>query len=237
MAGCGPRTSTSSTSVGDPRISPDGRRVAYVVTAVDREANEYRSAIWVAPVDGSAEPRQFTSGERRDAIAALVSRREVARVRLEPRGEDEKKAKGQLYVMPAEGGEPRKLTDAKESVEAIAWSPDSTRIAFARACATPRTRRRTTASARRGASRASSTSSTASAGPATAASTSSSSASTAASERQLTDGDFENDAPAWSPDGKQHRLRRPARRALGRRADQPPLRPRRRRRRRRAAAR
>src|SRR6478672_4003798 len=27
-------------------------------------------------------------------------------------------------------GEPRKLTDQKESVEAIVWSPDSTRLAF-----------------------------------------------------------------------------------------------------------
>ena len=90
------------------------------------------TAIWVAPLDGSEEPRQFTSGERSDGSPrwspdgrwlAFVSNRD---------GEDEKKAKGQLYVMPADGGEPRKLTDGKESVEAIAWSPDSSRIAFAR---------------------------------------------------------------------------------------------------------
>ena len=31
-------------NAGDPRISPDGSRVAFVVTAVDREANEYRGA-------------------------------------------------------------------------------------------------------------------------------------------------------------------------------------------------
>ena len=35
-----------------------------------------------------------------------------------------------LYVIPAEGGEARQLTDRKEGVEEIAWSPDSTRIAF-----------------------------------------------------------------------------------------------------------
>jgi len=120
------------TSVGDPRISPDGRRVAYVVSRIDEEANAYRTAIWVAPLDGSEEPRQFTSGERNDGFPrwspdgrwlAFVSNRD---------GEDEKKAKGQLYVLPANGGEPRKLTDGKESVESVAWSPDSSRIAFAR---------------------------------------------------------------------------------------------------------
>ena len=54
------------TSVGDPRLSPDGRRVAYVVSRIDEEASAYRTAIWVATLDGSEEPRQFTAGERND---------------------------------------------------------------------------------------------------------------------------------------------------------------------------
>ena len=45
------------------------------------------------------------------------------------RGEDTK-APAALYVLPAEGGEARKLTAQKENVESIVWSPDSTRIAF-----------------------------------------------------------------------------------------------------------
>ena len=119
------------TSVGDPRLSPDGRHAAYVVNRVDREANAYRAAIWVAPLDGSGEPRQFTSGERSDHTPrwspdgrwlAFVSNRD---------GEDEK-AHGELYVLPADGGEPRRLTEGKEGVESIAWSSDSRRIAFAR---------------------------------------------------------------------------------------------------------
>jgi dipeptidyl aminopeptidase/acylaminoacyl peptidase len=128
----GPEDVYALTSVGDPRISPDGQRVAYVVTRIDEEANAYRSAIWLAPLDGSEEPRQFTSGERNDGSPrwapdgrwlAFISNRD---------GDDEKKAKGQLYVLPAHGGEPRRLTDGKESVESVMWSPDSSRIAFAR---------------------------------------------------------------------------------------------------------
>ncbi|HEY3550163.1 MAG TPA: S9 family peptidase [Gaiellaceae bacterium] len=120
------------TSAGDPRLSPDGRHVAYVVNRIDREENAYRAAVWLAPLDGLQEPRQFTSGERSDHSPrwspdgqwlAFVSNRD---------GEDEKKAHGELYVLPADGGEPRRLTDGKESVESIAWSPDSRRIAFAR---------------------------------------------------------------------------------------------------------
>ncbi|MFL5625240.1 MAG: hypothetical protein ACJ788_06540 [Ktedonobacteraceae bacterium] len=31
-----------------PRISPDGQRVAFVVTTIDERKHEYRSAIWMS---------------------------------------------------------------------------------------------------------------------------------------------------------------------------------------------
>jgi dipeptidyl aminopeptidase/acylaminoacyl peptidase len=115
------------TGVGDPRISPDGSRVAYVVSTTDRESEEYQGAIWVAPLDGSEEPTRFTFGEKRDGSPrwspdgrwlAFVSNR------------GDEKAKGQIYVLPAHGGEARKLTELKESAADVVWSPDSTRLAF-----------------------------------------------------------------------------------------------------------
>ena len=53
------------TGTADPRISPDGTLVAYQVWWIEKETNEYRGAIWVAALDRSGEPRQYTSGERR----------------------------------------------------------------------------------------------------------------------------------------------------------------------------
>jgi dipeptidyl aminopeptidase/acylaminoacyl peptidase len=114
-------------NAGDPRISPDGSRVAYTVTAVDREANDYTSAIWVAPLDGSGDAIRFTAGEKRDA-APRWSPDGTWLAFTSTRGED--KTPAALYVLPAEGGEARKLTDQKESIDSLEWSPDSTRIAF-----------------------------------------------------------------------------------------------------------
>src|ERR1044072_9092003 len=45
--------------LSDPRLSPDGRWVAYVVTNVDQRQNRRLSQIWLAAADGSRPPRQF----------------------------------------------------------------------------------------------------------------------------------------------------------------------------------
>ena len=51
--------------VSDAQVSPDGRVVAFVVTTLSEERDEYLSQIWL--VDGAGgEPRRFTTGPRRD---------------------------------------------------------------------------------------------------------------------------------------------------------------------------
>ena len=42
--------------VSDARLSPDGRLVAFTVTRLDKEADDYRAAIWLGPADGSTPP-------------------------------------------------------------------------------------------------------------------------------------------------------------------------------------
>ena len=103
MTGMVPEDVFELTGVSDPRLSFDGRTVAYVVGAVDAKANDYRGAIWLAPADGAAEPRRFTSGVKLDADPrwspdgtqlAFTSNRDGKAM--------------QLYVMPLGGGEPRR---------------------------------------------------------------------------------------------------------------------------------
>ena len=113
------------TWVADPRLSPDGRTVAFAVVRIDREANDYASSIWTAPVDGREPPRRFTFGNKADGsprwspdgtrIAFLSKRDGDAR---------------QLYVIPATGGEALRLTEIDEGASEAVWSPDGSRIAF-----------------------------------------------------------------------------------------------------------
>lgn len=45
--------------VGDPRVSPDGRRVIYAVTTTDWAGNKNQTGLWIADVDGATAPRRL----------------------------------------------------------------------------------------------------------------------------------------------------------------------------------
>ncbi|MFN2627050.1 MAG: prolyl oligopeptidase family serine peptidase [Gaiellaceae bacterium] len=114
------------TGVADPRLDPSGRTVAFVVTSLLREPNDYGGSIWLVPADGSAPPRQFTHAEKRDGSPRWSP--DGTRLAFVAKRGSTKAA--QLYVIQVEGGEAHRLTEAKEDTGVPVWSPDGTRIAF-----------------------------------------------------------------------------------------------------------
>jgi dipeptidyl aminopeptidase/acylaminoacyl peptidase len=127
MPGMVPEDVYELTGVADPRLSPDGKRVAFVVWRADRESNDYRSSVWTAQVEGRAELRRVTFGPKRDADPRWSpDGSQLAFVSKRGEGEDA----AQLFVLPFDGGEARRLTELKEDVGEVAWSPDGQRIAF-----------------------------------------------------------------------------------------------------------
>lgn len=114
-------------TVSEPQASPDGRLIAYTVTQADEKENRYYAAIWLVPAEGG-EPRRLTSGQHRDG-SPRWSPDGQAIAFISDRDPDDK-GKGQIWTIPTGGGEPARLTSLGRPVEEFAWSPSGTQIAL-----------------------------------------------------------------------------------------------------------
>lgn len=113
-------------NVDDPRVSPDGSMVAYVVTTIHLGANEYRSRIWLVGTDGLSEPRPFTAGAARDKTPRWSP--DGSRLAFVTHREEHG---SQIYTLPVfSGGEAVCLAWSPEEIDDLAWSPTGTTIAF-----------------------------------------------------------------------------------------------------------
>lgn len=113
--------------VGDAQISPDGRRVAYVRKTIEREADEYQSNIWLWE-DG--ETRQYSSGNKDSTPRWSPDGTQLAFL-------SGREDRAQIYVLSTAGGEARRLTEIKRGAGTPIWSPDGSRIAFSAAVSFP----------------------------------------------------------------------------------------------------
>ena len=119
--------------VSDPRISPDGKQVAFVVTQADMKTNFRNSDVWVVSTDGG-EPHPMTVSPRRDDSPRWSSdSRRLAFI-------SDRDGKAQVYVIAIDGGEAQRVTDVQTAVQSFEWSPDARRIAYIAADPIPEAR-------------------------------------------------------------------------------------------------
>ncbi len=110
--------------ITDLHLSPDGKQIIYTVQRVNREDEKRYTNLWMVNSEGRCKPRPFTSGKQNDThprwspdgkqIAFLSNRH------------DEKDT--QIYLIPTDGGEARKLTDLKGRIRTFHWSPDGRKL-------------------------------------------------------------------------------------------------------------
>ncbi|MGZ3145085.1 serine hydrolase [Lentzea chajnantorensis] len=103
-----------------PAISPDGSEVVYVLRTTDRERDRDLRSLWRV-ADG--EPSRLTRGEADVAPAFSPDGARIAFLRAQD-------GPAQLWLLPANGGEPEQLTTLPLGAGAPVWSPDGTAVAF-----------------------------------------------------------------------------------------------------------
>jgi dipeptidyl aminopeptidase/acylaminoacyl peptidase len=116
--------------VSDPQLSPDGRSIVVVVSRPDFEKNRFESELVLVDVatgrqrvltferQGVGQPRWSPAGDRLAFLAQSGT------------GKD---AKHQIFVLPMDGGDARRVTHAPAGVQHFAWKPDGSALAFATA--------------------------------------------------------------------------------------------------------
>lgn len=143
--------------VSDPQAAPDGSRIAWVDTVMEKASDAYRSSIMVSRPDGD-DAYQLTSGTHRDSaprwspdgsMLVFESNRpssvpvdgdsdssektdgvkpsDQSREKSDKRSE---KSVTQLWTIRVEGGEATQLTRHPNGASSATWSPDGSRIAF-----------------------------------------------------------------------------------------------------------
>lgn len=112
-------------ALSDPNLSPDARRVAFVMAEVDEEKDRLSSAIWVAACDGSTAPRRFSEGPADRSPRWSPDGRWLAYLSTP----DGKPNGAHVRLAPLDGGAAVRLGDLPGPISQLAWSPDSSRMA------------------------------------------------------------------------------------------------------------
>jgi dipeptidyl aminopeptidase/acylaminoacyl peptidase len=123
--------------IGDPQISPDGLRVAFVKVTVNEKKDGYDTSIWSVDTRGNEQPRRMTDGKHDSSPRWSPDGTWLVFVRAPessaaPAGPGAGRGPApQLYLLPVSGGgESWKLTDLVRGAGGPIWSPDSKMIAF-----------------------------------------------------------------------------------------------------------
>jgi dipeptidyl aminopeptidase/acylaminoacyl peptidase len=114
--------------LADPQLSPDGATVAFVRVTTNAKREGYDTELWSVPASGSEAPRKLTNGPHDTSPRWSADGKQLAFLRA---GEKEGKPQpAQIALLSLAGGEPQIVTKLAKGIGAISWSPRDDSIAF-----------------------------------------------------------------------------------------------------------
>jgi dipeptidyl aminopeptidase/acylaminoacyl peptidase len=112
--------------IGAPRVSPDGKWVAYDASTIDLPGNKRLSAVYLVPADGSAPSKKVTDGTKQDeAPAWSPDGKSIAYV------SNKDGATKQVYVLDVASGTSKKVSSLSGGAAAVKWTPDGKALVVA----------------------------------------------------------------------------------------------------------
>lgn len=102
-------------------LSPDGRRVVLTVATLKKDATGFDRSLWAIPADGSTGATRLTRSAKGESAPAFTSTGDVLFVSARPdsdAGDDDES--GQLWILPATGGDARAVTRLAGGVSQVA---------------------------------------------------------------------------------------------------------------------
>jgi dipeptidyl aminopeptidase/acylaminoacyl peptidase len=113
--------------VQDPQISPEGKWVAYVVTTTILKTDKYERQIWVVPAAGGEAVPMTAKGVNSSRPRWSADGKYLAF--LSARGSGDKDGpKTQVWTLNRSGGEAQQLTETIQGVSSFEWSPKGDRM-------------------------------------------------------------------------------------------------------------
>jgi len=109
--------------ISDPQVSPDGRLVAFTVQSVDLENNRKPQHIYVVPTGGGSPVQLTREGNLNQRPRWSPDSKSIAFV-------SDRSGSAQLWLMNADGSQPRQVTRFPTEAGGVLFSPDGKHLVF-----------------------------------------------------------------------------------------------------------